>query len=79
MLAWFLLRWFLPDRSLMLNPSGCCTLLSRVLEGLEKEDDISPKAVSLPYDPAGFWEMARSFALWRASNHSSADDRDSDP
>lgn len=72
-LAWLLVSWFRPDLSPTLKPSGKLDLPPRVLAGLDMDDDMSPKPLSLLYDPTRFCEMARSFARSRDSIQSSAE------
>jgi len=57
----------------MLKPSGKLDLPPMVLAGLDMDDDMSPKPLSLLYDPTRFWEMARSFARSRDSIQSSTE------
>lgn len=72
-LAWLLVSWFRPDLSPTLKPSGKLDLPPRVLAGLDMDDDMSPKPLSLLYDPTRFCEMAESFARSRDSIQSSAE------
>jgi len=57
----------------MLYPSVKLVLPPIVLAGLDMDDDISPKPLSLLYDPTRFCDIARSFARSSDSIHSSTD------
>lgn len=69
MLPWPLLKWLRPDRSLPANPSEVFPLPTRVLDGVDTVDDISPKPASAA---SVCCDNAMSLALSRLSTHSSA-------
>ncbi|KAL2255122.1 hypothetical protein VTK26DRAFT_4069 [Humicola hyalothermophila] len=86
-LAWLLLNWLRPDRSLMLYPPApppSEKLLAAVaaaprpppivLAGLDMDDDMSPNPLSPPYEPIRFCDMARSLARSSDSIQSSIED-----
>lgn len=71
MLAWPLVKCPRADRSLVEKPSEPFPLPTRVLDGVDTVEDISPNELSA----VRVWDIAMSLALSRLSIHSSANVR----
>jgi hypothetical protein len=71
MLAWPLVKCPRADRSLVEKPSEPFPLLTKVLDGVDTVEDISPNELSA----VKVWDIAMSLALSRLSIHSSANAR----